>query len=89
MANSNLIIASKNKTMNADNVRLYEEISNRSKDQNLRIKLEGENFSLYNKEGGMLGVFADLNDLANYIYGYEAGFSKGFCTARGKKYENS
>lgn len=85
MANSNLIIASKNETMNADNVRLYEEISNRSKNQKLEIRLEGESFALYNKKGGTLGVFANLNDLANYIYGYEAGFSKGFCLAKGKK----
>lgn len=63
--------------MNANDIRLYEQISNQSKKLNLNIKLEGESFALYTKKGGLLGRCENLNDLAHYIYGYDAGFSKG------------
>lgn len=65
--------------MNADNIRLYNQLEEYCKELNLEIKLVGSNFSLFVKDTTCLGSFSDLANLASYIYGYETGFSRGKC----------
>ncbi len=62
---------------NADDIRLYNSLIERTKQLDLVISLVGAAFQITTKCGAVLGTVSCLNDLANYLYGYDAGFSKG------------
>jgi hypothetical protein len=60
--------------MNANDLRLYQRIDEYARDLSLEIKLVGASFELIRKKNKLsLGCFENLDDLANYIYGFQAG----------------
>lgn len=63
----------------ANEIRLFDYLDSRAKDMSLRISLSGEKFDLTSYDGLSLGYFGNLDHLAQYIYGYEAGHSAGRC----------
>lgn len=61
----------------ANDILLYQTLLEYCKVLNLEIRLTGDGFRLFNITGDALGTLHNLSDLSHYIYGYEAGFSKG------------
>lgn len=62
--------------MNGYDATLYENIKVRVEELGMLLTIVGQKFQLQ-REGQNLGHFADLESLANYIYGYDTGFRAG------------
>ncbi len=65
--------------MNANDLRVYQDTEERFKKMRVKIELKGPAFelSLSNKE--CYGKFENVRDLSTFLYGYEAGLSRGRC----------
>jgi len=62
---------------NANDIRLFNKLKKYCVSLKLEIELVGSEFSLTQKSGMCLGRFIDVHSLSQYIFGYEAGYSKG------------
>lgn len=69
----------------ADDVRLYQTLMEYCKDLKLVISLNGDAFSITTLKGELLGNINNLDQLAHYIYGYEAGYEAGFSKGKNTK----
>ena len=68
--------------MNANDLRLYQSVEEYCDKLQLQISLTGDDFTLVVLGGMCLGRFPDINSVSQYIYGYEAGFSRGKCQCK-------
>ena len=71
--------------MNGTDLMIYKRLVDYCNDLGLTIGASGSDLSLYIESGELMGRFENIRDLANYIYGYETGFSKGKCVERKRK----
>lgn len=69
--------------MNANDLRLFQTLERYCEDLQLEIDLSGDSFVLMEQVSGLnCGRFSNIESLSNYIYGYEAGLSKGKCQCK-------
>jgi hypothetical protein len=66
--------------MNANDIRLYQNIESRCKELKLILENNGPRFELGDSSPATHhGSFENVHDLSLFIYGYEAGLSRGRC----------
>lgn len=63
--------------MNGYTIQIYESAKLRAESLHLTVKISGDEFVITRQDGTMLGKIPTVDELASYVFGYEAGFSAG------------
>lgn len=63
--------------MDGNDLIIWERVAEKLKTKTMYWHTDGECISIYWRDGRLAGSFETVNDIYNYLCGYETGFSVG------------